>query len=161
NLSDHHRVIAHMRGNAIHLALEPKYPGAGAVESTAISAEFTFPADDEVKPIVDAWNSHIKRGTPVRIPAAFLTRLGVPKPLEPFLKDGPIESIALGPIEGRKEIPTTIVAQDTAGEEYRLTGVRFSAVRLGSEELELKSKDSDAPWVLTIVANKTTGRFTM
>lgn len=161
NLSDHHRVITQMCGNSIHLALEPKYPGAGAVESTAISAEFAFPAVDDVKPIVDALNSHIKRGTAVSIPGVFLTRLDVPKPLEPFLKDGPVESIALGPIKGRKEISTTIVAQDTAGEEYRLTGVRFRAVRLGSEEFELWSRDSDAPWVFTITANKTTKRLTM
>ena len=161
NLSDHHRVITRMRGGAIHLALEPKYPGAASVESTAITAEFTFPATDEVKTIVDALNSHIKRGTPVTIPGAFLTRLDVPKPLEPFLKDGPIEAIAIGPIEGRKEISTTIVAQGTGDEEYRLAGVRFRGVRLGSEESELTSRDSDAPWAFAITANKATKRFTM
>lgn len=161
NLSDHHRVITQMRGGAIRLALEPKYPGAGAIESTAISAEFTFPADDEVRPIVDALNSHIKRGTAVTIPGAFLTRFDVPKPLEPFLKDAPIESIAIGPIEGRKEISTTLVACDVRGDEYRLSGVRFQAARLGSEEFELTSRSGDAPWVFNITANKVTKRFTM
>jgi hypothetical protein len=125
NLSDHHRVVTQMRGETIRLALEPKYPGAGAVESTAISAEFTFPGNDEVKPIVDALNSHIKRGTAVTIPSVFLTRFDVPKSLEPFLKGGTIESIGFGPIEGGKEISTTLVACDVSGEEYRLSGVRF------------------------------------
>jgi hypothetical protein len=161
HLSDHHRVVTQLRGGAIHLALEPKYPGAGAVESTEIRASFTFPADEAVKPIVQAVDSHIKRGTPVTIPGAFLTRFDVPKPLEPFLKEGPIESIAIGPIEGEKEISTTLVARDVDGAEYRLTGVRFRAVRLGSEEFELTSSTADAPWVFSITANKVTRRFTM
>ncbi len=132
-----------------------------AGEPTTVSVEIVVPDTPDTKPLIEALSSHVTRGTAVTVPGAFVSRLEIPPPLEPFLNHGTLESISLEPAGGQKEISTTFVARGHDGVEYQLNGVRLRQARAGSEEFEFRSRESETPWVISVIANRATRILTL
>jgi hypothetical protein len=157
NASPNYRVTAQLKDGNVHLGVEPKHPLAGEAEPLTFSMQFEFPNSQAGVETREALEAHVKLGTPVSIPAKFIKKFDVPSLLKPFFTE-PFAELALGPIESRKTLEASIVLRDPEGHEYRLPGIKFQVVRVGSDEIVLDNRRQDIPWVFSITVNRATRR---
>ena len=157
NVSPHHRVTARLANGQVQLGIEAKHPLADHMEPLEFTAEFEFPADERGAAAVAAMESHVRRGTPVTIPAEFIRQFEPPALLKPFLSEG-INHVAMGPVEIQKTFDASVTIRTSDGEEARISGVRFRFVQVGTDEMTLSNAGQDVPWAFDLTLNRASRR---
>ena len=157
NASPHYRVTAQLVSGCVQLGVQAKHPLADQMEPLEFTAEFEFPADETGAAAIAALESHVRRGTPVTIPAEFIKRFEPPPLLKPFLSE-PVNHLALGPVEAQKTFDASITIMNPDAQEACISGIQFRFIQVGTEELTLSNEGQDVPWAFSLTLNRVSKR---
>lgn len=153
--SPYYRIVARTTGEGVHISLEPKSPEIEEEHPVSFNARFVFPNTPEGREIHDAFEKHIKSGTPVEITKPYIEEFNVPEFLLPILDptgEG-IGMVALGTQRSIHPLLVKIEVENEDGEIATLEYIHLNAIQTGTEESTFTNDRQPVPWKIKLVHN--------
>jgi len=148
--TQHHRIVAEIRGGNVAFGIEPKHPNADLIEPLTVGLKWAIPDTNDGAETRSALDRHRRTGAGARIPSDFVT-VDWPPPLRPFFGDHPV---SVGLKSGGRIIRASAIVSLGDQELARLDGIELRVVQAGEEEITLTNADQRLPWFLTLIWNR-------
>ena len=154
NVSEHHRIVVSTQGGRVSLSTEPKHPAADSVEPLAFSGRFVFPDSPEGRLMLEAFQEHLRTGSPVTLTRPYIREFNIPGFLRPFLD--PLGEGVTELIIGSRRSDRSFVANihiRNSDDQTSLLAIEFNAVQVGTEQIIFDNAHQKAPWYFRITVN--------
>lgn len=157
--SPNYRIVADVHGTKVVYGVEAKHPQADEVEPLLIKGNFVFPNDDVGRQAFDALDQHLKTGSPVTIPSAFIGSLEFPEFMKPFMPEG-VGELVITPNPPPKKLLADLLFEVPSGQCHEMRGLVFRGVQAGTDEMTIKCEVPESPVEMVLKANGKTGMVT-
>lgn len=157
----HYRITVRTTKTGPKLSIEPKSPDSETKHPISITGQFTFPETAEGQKMREAFDRHIKTGSPVTLTKEYIDHISIPDFLVPFLDPSGrgVSKLSLGSQRSHQTLLLKIVAEGDDGKVATLEYIHLEVMQAGTEEVTFANDRQPVPWKCQLVFNTKKKQF--